>query len=161
MIRLGQWLAGDGFHDYHHAFVVLGPEGNTGMTKIVEAMPGGARMADVYQYGDEPVYLRCPPEYREDVAMAAISFLGVPYSAADYFALALHRFRIPTPHLRRRIETSKKMICSQLADAAAARGGWHLFDDGRWPGYVTPGDLYKVYRAQKPGEYVERWKGSR
>jgi hypothetical protein len=41
------------------------------------------------------------------------------------------------------------MICSQLADTAAAEGGWHLFEDGRWPGDVTPGDLYRLYQGQR------------
>jgi hypothetical protein len=33
------------------------------------------------------------------------------------------------------------MMCSQLADQCRADGGSHLFDDGRWPGYVTPLDI--------------------
>lgn len=156
LIRVGQWLNGDGFHDYQHAFVYVGSG------KIIEAMPGGARMVDLGRYNtDEVLWLRCPPSYRQGVSDAAVSFHGVPYSAADYGALALHRFRIPTPRLRRFIERRKSMICSQLADAAAALGGWHIFDDGRWHGHVTPGDLTRVAMAQRPGQYIERWKGPR
>lgn len=73
----------------------------------------------------------------------------MPYSVADYFALAAHRLHIPAPHLKRYVRSSGHMICSQLADAAAAEGGWHLFEDGRWPGDVTPGDLYRLYQAQR------------
>jgi hypothetical protein len=40
------------------------------------------------------------------------------------------------------------MICSQLADEAAMRGGWHLFSDGRIPQDVTPGDLWKLAEHQ-------------
>jgi hypothetical protein len=36
------------------------------------------------------------------------------------------------------------MICSQLVDEAYLRAGVHLFDDGRDPGDVTPGDLLYV-----------------
>jgi hypothetical protein len=46
--------------------------------------------------------------------------------------------------------STKHMICSQLADETALRGGWHLFDDGRWPGYVPPCDLYRLYRQEYP-----------
>lgn len=158
-IRFGQWLAGDGFSVIQHAYVYVGDG------KIVEAMPGGARMVDLsYRYGDPLAikYLRCPPQYGEDVAQKAISLLGVPYSAADYVAIALHRFHIPAPHLRAYIEQSKSMICSQLADKAAMLGGWHIFDDGRYPGYVTPNDLGKVYKLQQQaGHPIERAKVSR
>lgn len=159
LIRLGQWLAGDGWTAYQHVFVYVGDG------KIMEAMPGGARLVELsYRYGDprEIKYLRCPPQYGEDVAQKAISFLDVPYSALDYVAIGLHRFRIPTPHLRKFIENRKHQICSQLADSAAALGGWHIFADGRWPGYVTPNDLGKVYKLQeKSGVIQERVKVSR
>jgi hypothetical protein len=149
-IRVGQWLNGDGFADYEHAFVVVGAvEGYPGV-RIIEAMPGGALLTRLSYYDDvHPVFLRCPEDLRDEVAAAALSFRGVPYSVADYFALAAHRFRIPAPHLKRYVETSGHMICSQLADRAADRGGWHLFSDGRWEGDVTPGDLHRLYVAQE------------
>lgn len=144
LIRVGQWLNGDGFADFEHAFVVVSS------TEIVEAMPGGALLSPLAHYDDvHPVFLHCPDANREAVARAAQSLIGTPYSIADYFALAAHRFHIPAPHLRTYIETSGHMICSQLADRAAAMGGWHLFSDGRWPGYVTPGDLYGLYDVQE------------
>ena len=36
------------------------------------------------------------------------------------------------------------MICSQLVDYCYLMAGVHLFNDGRWPGYVTPEDLANV-----------------
>lgn len=162
-IKVGQWLAGDGWTDYQHAFVYVGAAGDRYQGQwVIEAMPGGARLArfDRYDVG-RIVWLRCPPAYRAAVAAVAATYIGVPYSFADYGALALHRFRIPAPHLRRFIDSRKSMICSQLCDRAAARGGWHIFDDGRWSGYVTPGDLGKAARLQPPGGYVERVKVSR
>jgi hypothetical protein len=126
-IRAGQWLNGDGFADYEHAFVIVALEPGTGdVGTIVEAMPGGA--VQVRNWHPDTMYLRCP----------------------DDGAIALHRFRIPTPHLKRYIKRSKSMICSQLADHAAMAGGWHLFRDNRWEGDVTPGDLERLYRAQGP-----------
>lgn len=160
LIRFGQWLAGDGWTKYQHAYVYVGDG------KIVEAMPGGARMVDLsLRYGDPDKikYLKCPPQYGEEVAQKAISFLGVPYSALDYVAIGIHRFRIPAPHLQQFIQDRKHQICSQLADSAAVDGGWHIFADGRWPGYVTPNDLGKAWKIQEAsgGRPVERVKVSR
>jgi len=66
---------------------------------------------------------------------------GVPYGYLTYVALIAHGLRIPAPHLRAYIETSKSMMCSQLVDQVAQDKGVHLFDDRRWCGYVTPLDL--------------------
>lgn len=119
-----------------HVFVYVGGG------QIVEAEPGGARPASLSEYADRPIiWVRCPDQYRQAVANAAISYIGTGYSAADYFALALHRFHIPAPGLRRRIQSSGRMICSQLGDRAAHNGGWILFDDGRWDGFVEPIDI--------------------
>lgn len=148
LIRFGQWLNGDGFSVYEHAFVVVAAE--PPVQTIIEAEPGGARFARLSVYaGRDIVYLRCPEQYRRTVAVAAMKLVDTPYSFLDYASLALHRLRIPAPHLCAFIESSHHMICSQLADAAAARGGWHLYDDGRWCGDVTPGDLYALARKQE------------
>jgi hypothetical protein len=151
LIRAAQWLNGDGYEDYQHAFT------NVGDGEIIEAMPGGALLSRLARYADQDIlWLKCPREYGPAVADAARTFgpqfdengkltrKGVSYSAAGYGALALHRFHIPTPLLKRYIESSGQMICSQLCDRAAELGGWHLFDDGRWSGDVTPGDLTRL-----------------
>jgi hypothetical protein len=142
-IRIGQWLNGDGFEDFEHAFVVTFHDG------LVEAMPDGARNVGLDRYDGQTVrYLRCPEKYQDQVARAALHLVGTPYSFLDYASLALHRFHVPAPHLRAYIRSTGHMICSQLADEAAKRGGWHLFDDGRWSGDVTPGDLNGLWREQ-------------
>lgn len=151
LIRLGQWLLGDGYRDYEHAFVVADPATDIRRELIVEAMPGGAQYVTDWHDPARTVYLRCPDQYRDAVAAAARGFTGVPYSFADYVSLAAHRLHIPTPHLRAYIRDSGHMLCSQLADAAANEGGWHLFTDGRWPGDVTPGDLSALALAQQNG----------
>ena len=149
-IRLGQWLDGDGYADYEHAFVVVQPV--DGKTMVVEADPGGARHVPFDHDPAHTVYLRCPDRLRDAVSYAATRYTGVGYSAADYLALALHRLHVPAPGLRGWIGSSKRMICSQLADRAALDGGWHLFADGRWPGYVTPGELYDLYTEQQKAD---------
>lgn len=161
-IKIGQWVAGDGWTKYQHAGVVVGQVDGYEGTRTVEAYPGGAIVGRLSRFDPEKiVWLRCPPAYRDAVAAAALGFKGIPYSALDYDALALHRFHIPAPHLKDFIQDRGHMICSQLADAAAEKGGWHIFADGRWPGYVTPNDLGKAARLQEPGGYVERVKVSR
>jgi hypothetical protein len=155
LIRFGQWLNGDGFKNYEHVIMYVG-DGD-----IIEAMPGGALLSPLSRYdGQNILWLKCPREHGAAVADAARTFgpqfdangdlvrKGVKYSALDYDALALHRFHVPTPLLNRYIESSGHMICSQLADRAAELGGWHIFDDGRWAGDVTPGDLTGVALRQ-------------
>lgn len=164
LIRLGQLAAGDGWTKYQHAGVVVGVDpfkSDEGM-RTIEAYPGGAILGRLDRFDpDEIVWLRCPPGYRITVANAALGFRGIGYSGLDYPALGLHRFHIPAPHLKSFIESRGHMICSQLADASAAKGGWHIFDDGRWPGFVTPNDLGKAAALQSPTGYVERVKVSR
>jgi hypothetical protein len=153
-IRLGQWLNGEGWEDYQHAFVVSEPARKFRDEMIVEAMPGGAQHVENWHAPARTRWLICPDEYRDAVAASARGFVGVPYSVADYFALAAHRLHIPAPHLKRYIRDSGHMICSQLADAAAAEGGWHLFADKRWPGDVTPLSLNKLWLSLPRGAHA-------
>jgi len=142
-IRVGQWLVGDGFSRYEHAFVYVGNQ------KIVEAEPGGALLSDVKRYDPAAVmWLRCPQQFRQAVSVAAKGYVGVPYSWLDYVSVAADRFHLIVPGLRKYVASSGHQICSQLADKAAADGGWHVFADGRDPGNVTPGDLWGAALAQ-------------
>ncbi|MFD0528968.1 hypothetical protein ACFQ1I_21760 [Kitasatospora arboriphila] len=85
---------------------------------------------------------------RAAVVAAARGYIGVPYSAADYFALGAHRLRLPVgPLIKGYVASSRHMICSQLVDQCYLDAGVHLFSDGRWPGYVTPADLAKLLLA--------------
>lgn len=140
-IEIGEWLNGEGFHEWEHAFVLL--PGN----KILEAEPGGAKIQDGVNYA--PIYwcnniyklLKTPPT---DLILnnTADDLKGIPYSFADYAALSMHRLHLPAPGLKKFIQTSKHEICSQLADDFYWRLGVQIFDDKRWPGYVTPASLY-------------------
>lgn len=136
LIRFGQWLNGDGFGQYQHAFIVLPGE------RLIEAMPGGAIVAPLSKYDDREVLYVSPAgltyAQRKAICDCALKYEGVPYSFLDYGALAAHRFHLPVPYLRRYIESTGHQICSQLADRAYLDAGQNLFDDGRWEGYVTP-----------------------
>jgi hypothetical protein len=143
-IRAAQWANGDGYADYEHAF------GMVDERTLLEAEPGGSRLRPLSQYGGEPiVWLRCPDGLAQSVAVKFRKLVDIPYSFLDYDALALHRLHVPAPGLRAYIRDSGHAICSQLVDEGARRGGWQLFDDQRWEGYVTPGALRKLAANQK------------
>lgn len=146
LIRLGQWLNGDGSANYEHAFVLVSRGTNAYDSFIVEAEPGGCREVILAEYwGRKVLWLECPAEHSFDVTTAALSYVGIKYSAEDYIAIAAKRLDVRpwAARLRRQVVTSGHVICSQMADAAAAQGGWELFDH-TWPGYVTPARLYHL-----------------
>jgi len=148
-IQVAQRLMGCPFKAKQHAFGVVSVDAD-GAVQIVEAMPNGARYIANWHDPARTVYLRCPDQYRGAVSAAYLGLVGTPYSWLDYQMIALHHLHIPAPHLKAYIMSTKHMICSQLADEGALRGGWHLFDDGRWPGYVPPCDLWRLYRQEYP-----------
>lgn len=146
LIRVGQWLNGNGFGHYQHAFLVL-PD-----TELLEAQPGGARIASQSEY-DRATTVYVAPTGLTDVQRQAICdagrrYTGVRYSFLDYLAIAAHRFHLPVPGLRRYVAASRHMICSELVDQAYQDAGVHLFSDGRWPGYVTPMSLWDLLGKQ-------------
>lgn len=141
-IRIGQFLNGDGFSKFEHAFVALG-DGN-----ILEAEPGGARIVP-FHYADRDVYwchniLKLLPATvtAEQVQELARGYRGVEYSFLDYDALVAHRLHLPIPGLQHFIRDTGHMICSQLDDDFYKRLRARIFTDDRWEGYVTPGMLY-------------------
>jgi uncharacterized protein YycO len=145
-IRLGQWLNGDGYENYEHAFVFVG-------TGIVEAEPGGAKLHTLSEYPATGIdwstgHFDLTSTQRTAIVKAALGYVGTPYSFADYGALVAHRLNLPLPFLKTFVQTSKHMICSQLVDQCYQDAGVHLFTDGRWPGYVTPGSLYDLLGAK-------------
>jgi len=142
-IRVGQWLNGEGFSTWEHAFVFL----PGGLIIEAEPGPGGARIVP-FNYSDvywcEGIFKLLPPTTNPtELGHVAESLKGVPYSFADYAALSAHRLNIPAPHLRKYVADTGHMICSQLADEFYKRLGAHIFVDNRWSGDVTPASLYK------------------
>jgi hypothetical protein len=147
-IRAAQRLMGCPWKAKQHAFVVTEAGSKFQDEMIIEAMPGGARHTEMWHDRAQTIYLRCPDEFREAVAAAALGMEDVPYSWLDYEAIALHHLHMPSGWIKDYIKSTDHEICSQLADEAALRGGWHLFDDGRWSGYVPPCDLWRLYDKQ-------------
>lgn len=153
-VNLGQALTGDSSR-FTHVFVVLDDD------TVIEAMPGGARYAPLdREYKTDVLYSRLPlsDEQRRLVVQTARDLMnrpgGIKYSFFDYLYLALRHWHVPAFMLKRAIQKFGHQICSQLADYLLNGGGnyvngewipnplgFRLFDDGRMPMDVTPGDL--------------------
>jgi uncharacterized protein YycO len=167
LVAAGQALTGDGSR-YTHAFLVLDKG------EIIEAMPSGARIIPLADridddggvvFSDKPVQdwlalieKRYPDvqhwtqhsleeTVRGNVVEYARSLVGTPYNFLDYVYLSLAHFKIRANWLRKRIQNQGHLICSQLVDEVYRANSIHLFNDGRLPMDVTPGDL-DYYRNQ-------------
>lgn len=87
------------------------------------------------------LYLLTPAQ-RQGIVSWCEAHPSVSYSWLDYDAIAAHALHLPIPGLRGYIASDGHYICSQYTDTGWLEGGGiHLFNDGRWPGYVTPWDL--------------------
>lgn len=144
-IRVGQALIGAGASPWEHAFMDLG-DGT-----IIEAEPGGARIRPLNKYENrlvhwcDGIYADVPYGFKQGIADAARELEGTPYSFLDYGAIAAHRaLHLDTEWLKDYIGATGHLICSQLVDLACIRGGYDMLDNpDRWPGYVTPGDIWE------------------
>lgn len=152
LITIGEFLNGTPDTSWwDHACIYVGmPDLNAQYGYVLGAQPGGARLAPLryaQMTGEDANWLwstgkiKPTDAQRKAIVAQALACKGIGYSAADYFALAAHRFHIPTPQLREYIKDSGHMICSQLVDRCYLNSGVHLFTDGRWEGDVTPADL--------------------
>lgn len=143
LVWLGQLLNGD-VSKWTHTGLVM-PD-----SKVFQAEPGGARIDPQSQYdGHEIAVLHRPlvsPTQREMMVAVAQGLKGSGYNWDTYLYLAAYRLRIPglTGLLRSRVSKPTKMICSQAVDWIALQAGDHLFDDGRLPYDVVPGDLARL-----------------
>lgn len=140
-IARGQSLIGDA-NRFTHVFVVLDDD------TVIEAMPNGARYAPLdREYKTDVLYARLPltTDQRSKLVSEARRLMarpgGIKYSFTDYLALALAHWGIRPRLLRKYIQKSNRMICSQLADYLISHAGFKLFNDGRMSQDVTPGDL--------------------
>lgn len=140
-ISLGQRFIGDGA-PVQHAMLYLGDG------KVVQAMPGGAECVPLADASPPVVWssgvIRLTDYERQVIVGTGYSLIGTPYSFLDYGSIALATFGLRPAWLRRYVADSNHMICSQLVDFAYEMAGVHLFSDGRIPGDVTPGDLYRL-----------------
>lgn len=148
-INVGQSVIRDSSR-FTHAFIYVG-EG-----QIVEAMPKGAQLAPASTHPDAFYFTpkKMDQIQRDLVAAHALTMIGTPYSYLDYLSLALAHYKVRPGFVKNYVHSTKHMICSQLVDEAYLRANIHLFDDGRIPGDVTPGDL--LYLALTDEAYACR-----
>lgn len=152
-ISAGQHLVGDGA-PIQHAFVYVGNG------YIVQAMPGGAEMIRLEDASEPYIWStgRVPLTeiQRLFISEYAIGLVGTPYSFLDYASIALAHYRIRPRWVRDFVADSGHLICSQLVDEAYKRAGVQLFDDGRLPGDVTPGDLWWLLQRDRRVSSTDR-----
>jgi hypothetical protein len=135
------------FSRYNHAFIV-GPAG-----LLVEAQPGGARIGHISMYPKAKYNTNTviPDETRLAIWETALGFAqakngkGIGYGWLDDLALGLRFFGFWSDWIAGRIARQDRLQCAQLCDLAYSRNGVHLFDDGRLPLAVDPGDLEDVF----------------
>ena len=150
-----QWATASRFN---HAVICVGPG------EVVEAQPGGARRSTWNGYlGTNAVWsggygLTNPALQRPALAAAALSLVGTPYGWGDIIAIGLAQQKLQKSRMHidalvpmgkqpwwvRRLASKRTDICSQLVDACNLLCGIHLYDDGRPPGLVSPGDLGRL-----------------
>ncbi|MFD4234276.1 hypothetical protein [Streptomyces sp. NPDC058542] len=146
LVVAGQALVGDAA-PVQHAFVYVG----NGM--VVQAMPGGAELIPIEEAS--PVvqwstgHFALTEDQCDAMVVEAVALVGTPYSFLDYASIALAHYRIRPAWVRDFVADTGHMICSQLVDEVYLRAGVHLFDDGRLPGDVTPGDLWKLLNPKR------------
>lgn len=145
-ISAGQYLVGDGA-PVQHALIYVGNG------QIVQAMPGGAELIPLEDANTPVIWstgkIPLTAAQRRAITNEAINLVGTPYSFLDYGSIALAHYRIRPAWVRDFVADSGHLICSQLVDEAYLRASVHLFDDGRLPGDVTPGDLWKLLSAKR------------
>lgn len=155
-IEIAQFLDGDGWEDYEHAFTF---EKGTSLADatVIEAEPGGVRRALLSEYrGRKVLWLPCPPEHSEAVVAAAVHCLGEGYAYADYVAILAEKLDLPYQDvIDRFVQKEHHTICSMMCDQCALNGNWLIFGDNEYPGYVTPGMLSKKAPAGSVPELIQ------
>lgn len=145
-VAAGQALVGDAA-PVQHAFVYVGD----GM--VVQAMPSGAELIPIEEASPAIQWstgrFGLTEDQRDAMVVVAVALVGIPYSFLDYASIGLAHYRIRPAWVRDFVADTGHMICSQLVDEVYLRAGVHLFDDGRLPGDVTPGDLWKLLNPKR------------
>lgn len=122
-----------------------------GSGQVLSANPGGVRIEPEEQH-PRAVWSRFPltPEQIEGVVAWGMARLARPYNWVSDAMITVEAFtpiRFPD-RMNTRVAGDRRYTCSQFADAALRFGaGYHVFDDGRRPGQVTPASFVPVFRA--------------
>lgn len=150
--RLIRW---DTDSPVNHAFIYIGGG------QIIEAantvrVGWAAEYEDIlWSTGRLPAELTPTDRQRDAIVNAAAYMLGERYNWLDIVAIGLAQKRLgqlvdDRTWWAKRLSKDGREICSQLVDDAYNQAGVHLFQDGRLPGLVSPGDLYRLIVPQIP-----------
>lgn len=151
LVWLAQLINGD-VSKWTHVGIVTRHQ--NGVATIFEARPGGAGWAFVSDAKLEKEWKEVPvaltDEQRDGIVDECFARVGTGYNWDTYFYLAAYRLNLPllTKLFEKRVSQSEKMICSQITDDIYRVRGVHLFDDGRLPYDVTPGDIARLAEKQ-------------
>jgi hypothetical protein len=126
-----------------HAGIVIEPGHEHGY--VLEALAKGASYTPVSAFDGVQLVgtgrLPLTGAQRDRVEEVAKSLHGTGYGFLDILSVGLLQYHLRPEFLKRRVQRQKRLICSQLVDVFLQRLDFHVYDDGRWPGDVTPGDL--------------------
>lgn len=136
IVKTGQMILNDDCR-YEHVAICVSHE--TGL----EARPPAARFFKIEQ-AHPSLYFRLPlsDDQRSLIQEQSWAADFPRYSWLTYPHLASIRLGLTNEGLSSKLMTSERRICSQLVDERLTKIGYHVFDDGRVYGDVTPGDLY-------------------
>ena len=128
----------------NHAFIYVG--GDT----IVEATGKGLvrSPASRYMTADYNRHDSLTEQQGQEIAKAAILFVGRKYNYLGLVAMFLGCLGFKNKWAAKHLDNTMRLFCSQAVDYAYSLAGVHLFDDGRLPGQVSPGDLADIMLAE-------------
>lgn len=152
VVKLGQLMIGD-LSSHSHAFIVLDSN------EVAEAMPGGLQINPLSKYANREVvysYFGLTMAERDKIVETARSAEGTPYSYLGYLYLGLIYLKRCPVWIRRRVASSRQMLCSQFVDHCYSTARYELFQDGRLPQDVTPGDLCRLLMSDRTRSVLTR-----
>jgi uncharacterized protein YycO len=146
-------VPGSGFVMWLVRHVTRSPVGHAflfaGSGRVIEGQPSGVQYNSLAAY-PKVRWLGNLSAGLTDVQRAAIitygrQHLGVPYSWIDDAEIGFTDLFGWAPRwMRSRLRSDATLMCSQLCDQAYAAAGVEIFTDGRPPGAVSPGDLWRA-----------------
>lgn len=153
-----KWMAGSEYHRHQDALLYIG-----------DANPTHPQGYAIAAYPDGAVKIAVPPEEHQEgwawsdfnlnerqrsaIVAKAISLIGTPHSALDYFAIAAEKLGVPQGDHRAYLADPAHMVGSQLVEHCYAAAGIRLFTDTRIRGYVTMMDVITVIEHPENIDY--------
>ncbi len=127
-----------------HAFIYIG-DGRPDGTNIIEGEPGGARYGRASEYATVHWLTNLSKPLTDQQRVEAVNWAklqrGVPYSWLDDLAIGLKDTFGFRWWSKKRLESDKTLMCSQLCVLAYDQAGVELFP-GVPAGGVSPANLY-------------------